>query len=93
MLAAASSRAAADWRRLGARDEADARAFLVASLRRRWGVTAVRERARLLLARLPQVGRPPLPQNASAADLRLQAVPWEGLAGAFQDGALGAAFA
>ena len=44
----------------------DARGFILGQLRRRWGCTAVQERARLLLARIPHVGRPRL-QHASAA--------------------------
>ena len=72
-LEIAARRAAADWRRMGAREEAEAKGFILAQLRRRWGRCAVRERARMLLARLPQVGRPRPSGTASAADSRLRA--------------------
>ena len=49
-------RSQAEWRRMGARSDAEAKGFIAAQLRRRWGLCAVRERARMLLARLPQVG-------------------------------------
>ena len=84
-LAAASLRAASDWRRLGARDEEEARAFLIAQVRRRWGCAAVRERARMLLARLPQIGRPQprVPGRAGLGDSQFSSPA------VFQDGALG----
>jgi hypothetical protein len=44
-------------RRMLARDAVEARAALLWLMRRRWGLTAVRENARLLLARLEHVGR------------------------------------
>ena len=69
----ATRRASAEWRRMGAREEAEARAFILAQLRRQWGCCAVRERARMLLARLPQVGRPSLAGSRSAAAGRLRA--------------------
>ena len=52
-----------------ARDATEARAALIWLLRRRWGLTAVRENARLLLARLEHVGR----GAAAAAERRVAA--------------------
>ena len=45
------------YRAMRALDEDEARAGLTSMLRRRWAMTAVRENARLLLARLQYVGR------------------------------------
>ena len=61
----ANKRAANIWRAPAARTEAEARSFVIAQLRRRWGCAAVRERARMLIARVPQVGRPRLPGRAA----------------------------
>ena len=61
-----TKRAAAEWKAMGARTEAEAKAFIIAQLRRRWGCAAVQERARLLIARVPQVGRPLLRQSIAA---------------------------
>ena len=47
-----TKRAAAEWKAMGARTEAEAKAFIIAQLRRRWGCAAVQERARLLIARV-----------------------------------------
>jgi len=44
------------WRTMGCLEEAKARGILAWSLRRRWGLTAVRENARLKLDRLRHVG-------------------------------------
>ena len=49
-------RAVRDWRALGSRDEASARSFLTARLRRLWGVTAARANARIRLSRMRFVG-------------------------------------
>ena len=42
---------------MGCRTEKEARGFLVAYLRRRWGTAAAIAQARMRLARLPYVGR------------------------------------
>ena len=52
----ARRRARAQWRRYGARSEAEAYGFFVASLRRMLGVFVAREFARHRLRRLPFVG-------------------------------------
>ena len=52
----ARRRARAHWRRYGARSEAEAYSFFVASLRRMLGVFVARELARHRLRRLPFVG-------------------------------------
>ena len=44
------------WRTMGARSEAEARGFLVARLRRSWGVAAARAAAHLRVARVGFVG-------------------------------------
>ena len=78
--AVAALQAASAWRTMGARDEDEARAFLLAHLRRRWGRCAVRERARMLIARIPHVGRraqtasPCATQNSSLASACQEAV-------------------
>ena len=41
---------------MGARSQTEARAFLVAHLRRSWGVSSVRTAAHLRISRLPFVG-------------------------------------
>ena len=46
------------WRWLGARSVAEARSYYVQSLRRAWGVTAVREFARHRIRRVCFVGGP-----------------------------------
>ena len=46
------------WRLLGARSAEEARSFMVAQVRRRLGITAVREFARHRLRRVPFVGMP-----------------------------------
>ena len=46
------------WRFLGARSQAEARGYYVATLRRAWGVAAVREFARHRVSRLSFVGAP-----------------------------------
>ena len=60
--------ARAKWRSMGCPDEASAVGCLAWLLRRRWGMTALREHARLKLDRLAYVGR----GAASAADRRLR---------------------
>ena len=44
------------WRIMGARTVAEARGFLVARIRRDWGIAAVRAHARLFLSRRRYVG-------------------------------------
>ena len=44
------------WRALGARTVSEARAFYMASFRRRMGVAAVREMARYRIRRVPFIG-------------------------------------
>lgn len=44
------------WRSMGARTPAEARGFLVARIRRDWGITAVRAHAQLLISRRQYVG-------------------------------------
>ena len=61
------------------------RAFLIAQVRRRWGNAAVRERARMLLGRLPQVGHSRLRERHRSASCNGVI----GSAALFQDGALG----
>ena len=53
---AANRMASNEWRRWGARSQAEARSFFVASLRRQLGVHAVREMARHRLRRVPYIG-------------------------------------
>ena len=53
---AASRMAAKEWRRWGARTQAEARSFFIASLRRQLGVHVVREMARHRLRRVPYIG-------------------------------------
>ena len=57
MEIAAEMGAGAGWREMGSRTEQEARGFLVAYLRRRWGTAAAIAHARMRLARLPYVGR------------------------------------
>ena len=57
MEIAAEAGASAGWREMGSRTEKEARGFLVALLRRRWGAAAAVAQARMRLARLPYVGR------------------------------------
>ena len=57
MEIAAEMGAGAGWREMGSRTEQEARGFLVAYLRRRWGTAAAIAQARMRLARLPYVGR------------------------------------
>ena len=57
MEIAAEAGASAGWREMGSRTEQEARGFLVAFLRRRWGTAAAIAQARMRLARLPYVGR------------------------------------
>ena len=45
------------WRFLGARSQAEARGYYMATLRRAWGVAAVREFARHRVSRLSRPGR------------------------------------
>ena len=54
---AASAGAQRHWRSMGCTDDASARGILAWMLRRRWGMTALREHARLKLERLEFVGR------------------------------------
>ena len=67
MLLQACSRAGAErhWQRMRARSETEAQGALAWLLRRRWGLAAAREAARLILDRLQFVG-----PGAGAADLR-----------------------
>ena len=51
-------RARSQWARMGARTQAEARAFFMASYRRRMGVAVVREMARHRLRRVPLIGVP-----------------------------------
>ena len=64
--------AAHHWRALGCQSEAAAVGTLAWLLRRRWGITALRENARLKLERLTYVGR----GAAVAASRRLQAASY-----------------
>ncbi len=61
--------AAHHWRAMGCRDEASAIGVLAWMVRRRWGITALRENARLKIERLAFVGR----GAAAAASRRLRA--------------------
>ena len=54
---AASTGAQRHWRSMGSSDEGTAKGILAWMLRRRWGLTALRENARLKLERLEYVGR------------------------------------
>ena len=54
---AASAGAHRHWRSIGCGDDGSARGILAWMLRRRWGMTARRENARLKLERLEYVGR------------------------------------
>ena len=54
---AASAGAHRHWRSMGCGDDGSARGILAWMLRRRWGMTALRENARLKLERLEYVGR------------------------------------
>jgi hypothetical protein len=56
LKACATSAAARSWARMGARSAVEAVGFFASSLRRRWGIVAVREYARLRLNRLSYVG-------------------------------------
>ena len=53
---AATERAQRDWRELGARSQAEARAIYITLMRRTLGVAGVREMARHRLRRVPYVG-------------------------------------
>ncbi len=53
---AVRSAAHAMWRDIGARSEAEARGYFTTTMRRAWGVTAVRAMARHRLRRVPFVG-------------------------------------
>lgn len=53
---AAEARARRDWKTMGSRNLAEALSVVVSTLRRRWGLAAVREYARLRLNRLCYVG-------------------------------------
>ena len=66
------------WRRMGARSPAEARGFLVASMRREWSVSAWLCQARLVAWRLSTVGVPQLPPRAerAAAPAGPQAQQW-----------------
>ena len=57
MEIAAEAGASVGWREMGTRTEKEARGFLVAYLRRRWGTAAAIAQSRMRLARLPYVGR------------------------------------
>ena len=58
------------WGSMGARTRSEARAHIVHQLRRRWGVAAARECARLRLSRLRYVGAPRSgPQRGRALSL------------------------
>ena len=52
----AQSGAERHWRRMKAKKEEHAHGALMWLLRRRWGMTALRENARLILERLPYIG-------------------------------------
>ena len=64
--------AAHHWRELGCQSDATAVGTLAWMLRRRWGITALRENARLKLERLAFVGR----GAAAAASRRLRAASY-----------------
>ena len=57
LSALAGAGAERHWRRMGVPSPTEARGSLAWMLRRRWALTAVREHARLVLARLEYVGR------------------------------------
>ena len=57
----ADTGAAMLWRSMGCRSEAEARGFLVARIRRQWGVAAALAAARLVVWRLGTVGMTQLP--------------------------------
>ena len=59
------------WRFLGARSQAEARSYFTSTLRRAWGVAAVREFARHRVARLCFIGAP-RGQGAQAVRARSQ---------------------
>ena len=67
-----------------AQDDNEARAALTTMLWRHWGMTAVRENARLLLARLLYVGR-----HAGEALHRRSQATWDSAAGARRAACLG----
>ena len=54
-----------EWGMMGSRSRSEARGMIVSILRRRWGVTAAREAARLRISRFPLVGA----QRAGAAQM------------------------
>ncbi len=56
LQACATSAAGRSWAKMGARSAVEAQGFFASSLRRRWGIVAVREYARLRLNRLCYVG-------------------------------------
>ena len=56
LTACATSAAGRSWAKMGARSAVEAQSFFASSLRRRWGIVAVREYARLRLNRLGYVG-------------------------------------
>ena len=55
---AAEGMAQREWKRLGARSYAEARAFYISSLRRQMGIAVAREMARHRLRRVPMIGVP-----------------------------------
>ena len=56
--------AARRWRRMGCRDAAEARGFLMAHIRRTWGIAGFIASARLVARRLETVGLTELPPRA-----------------------------
>ena len=56
--------AARRWRRMGSRDAAEARGFLMAHIRRTWGIAGFIASARLVARRLETVGLTELPPRA-----------------------------
>ena len=67
LYAAADQAARTQWARLGARSHAEAHGSFVVSLRRHWGLTSLREYARLRLSRVCYVGSAPSVRSAQLA--------------------------
>ena len=77
---------------MGSRSRSEARGMIVSILRRRWGVTAAREAARLRISRFPLVGAQRAGAAQMLADGRVFRESLAYMAGvAPQGGALGAA--
>ena len=64
---AVQSAARRSWRDIGARSEAEARGYFSSTMRRRWGVIAVRAMARHRLRRVHFVGAPRGQRGVQAA--------------------------